>query len=79
MSSSSDLKLSRINAVDLSKVITLHTPQNIPVNVMIEAAVIQHNLNVDGLVNGKNLQEEYDNTLMVSSVRNYAALECVGT
>lgn len=66
ISSNSDLALSVINALDLSKVITLKNPQDIPTNVRILAAALRHNLKVDGRVNGRMLQSEYDNTLMVS-------------
>ncbi|XP_034243094.1 uncharacterized protein LOC117646301 [Thrips palmi] len=64
MSSNSDLSLSVINALDLSKVITLKDPQKIPSNVRILTAAMRHNVKVDGLVNGRLLQSEYDNTLM---------------
>jgi len=66
MSANSDLSLSVINAVDLSKVIPLKSRQTIPTNMHILAAALQHNLQVDGRVNGRLLQSEYDNTLMVS-------------
>lgn len=66
MSSNSDLALSVINALDLSKVITLKGIQDIPANVRILAAALRHNLKVDGRVNGRILQSEYDNTLLIS-------------
>lgn len=67
MSSGSDVKLSLINAVDLSKVIPLHISQDIPANLNIIAAAVRHNLFVGGLVNGRILQSEFDNTLLVSN------------
>jgi len=67
--SNSDLKLLNINAVDLGKVITLHTQQDIPADLKILGAAVQHNLNVDGRVNGYNLQSEYDNTLMIEGTQ----------
>lgn len=66
MSSGSDLKLAMLNAVDLSKVITLTGQQDIPANVNIIGAALRHNLKVDGKVNNRHLPEEYENTLLVT-------------
>ncbi|KAK3908088.1 39S ribosomal protein L16, mitochondrial [Frankliniella fusca] len=67
--SNSDLKLLNINAVDLAKVITLHTQQDIPSDLTILGAAVQHNLDVAGSVNGYKLQSEYDNTLMTEGTQ----------
>lgn len=50
----------------MEHVITLHTSQNLDSNLALQELHITKPIHVGGLVNGVNLKQERENTLMVS-------------
>lgn len=68
------LEVEHLNDLDLSQVVTLHTEQELtePLDVG-EVLLKDGQLTVRGSVNGRNLSEDYDNTLMVRLVLFYSS------
>lgn len=60
------LEVEQLNGVDMSSVVTLHTEQVLVENLTAEEVLLEGQILVGGRVNGRNLSEEYANTLMVS-------------
>ncbi|XP_016948778.1 uncharacterized protein LOC108023667 [Drosophila biarmipes] len=58
------LEVEKLNQVDLSMVVTLHTEQHLSVPLHAEDLLLDGQMVVRGKVNGQNLSEEYANTLM---------------
>ncbi|XP_035891221.1 uncharacterized protein LOC118502757 [Anopheles stephensi] len=58
------LAATHINGVPTSALITLHTEQTIEHPVYVKQIVVQHPLQVEGLVNGRDLRVERQNTVM---------------
>lgn len=60
--------MEQLNHLNLSRVVTLHTPQNLSFPLLAkELHLNDGHVQVQGLVNGRNLSEEYANTLFVST------------
>uniref|UniRef100_A0A182P5R9 Uncharacterized protein n=1 Tax=Anopheles epiroticus TaxID=199890 RepID=A0A182P5R9_9DIPT len=58
------LEATTINGLPTSGLITLHTEQTIEQPMFVKQIVIQHPLKVEGLVNGRDLRLERENTVM---------------
>lgn len=60
--------MEQLNHLNLSRVVTLHTPQNLSFPLLAKELYLHDGyVQVQGLVNGRNLSEEYANTLFVST------------
>ncbi|XP_054727572.1 uncharacterized protein LOC129237126 [Anastrepha obliqua] len=55
---------SYLNEIDLSKIVTLHTAQNLSGNITFSELHLNGQIQVQGLVNNVDLLNEYANTLM---------------
>ncbi|XP_017096211.2 uncharacterized protein fs(1)N [Drosophila bipectinata] len=59
------LEVEQLNDLDLSQVVTLHTEQELTGPLIADEVLLKDGLlSVQGTVNGRNLSEDYDNTLM---------------
>ena len=54
--------------IDLSRVLTIHTKQIFNETVKFSNVNLEGFIETQGQVNGKDLMQEYNNTLMVSSL-----------
>ncbi|EDW00449.1 uncharacterized protein LOC6565407 [Drosophila grimshawi] len=62
------LHVGQLNGLNLSRVVTLHTPQNLSFPfVAQELHLDDGQVQLHGLVNGHNLTEEYANTLLINA------------
>lgn len=62
--------MEQLNHLNLSRVVTLHTPQHLSFPLLAQELHLDDAGQVqllEGLVNGRNLSEEYANTLLVST------------
>uniref|UniRef100_A0A1I8PQ83 VWFD domain-containing protein n=1 Tax=Stomoxys calcitrans TaxID=35570 RepID=A0A1I8PQ83_STOCA len=59
------LKAHFINNLNLSRIVTLNTPQEFEETVQFSDVYLQGSIQVNGSVNDLDLQEEYNNTLMI--------------
>lgn len=61
------LRVSFIENKDLSRIITLNTPQTFNDSITFSDVYLNGVINCKGLVNNKSLEKEFNNTLMVST------------
>ncbi|XP_017054967.1 uncharacterized protein LOC108097278 [Drosophila ficusphila] len=69
------LEVEQLNQVNLSRVVTLHTEQHLSEPLTADELFLDGHLMVRGSVDGRNLSEEYSNTLMTNPLTE----QCVET
>lgn len=63
------LRIGQLNELNLTRVVTLHTEQNLSFPLAAnELHLVDGRVQLHGLVNGRNLSEEYANTLLVGVI-----------
>ncbi|XP_033247791.1 uncharacterized protein LOC108164646 [Drosophila miranda] len=61
------LEVEQLNHVNLSRLVTLHTEQHLLEPLLTEELLLDGMMQVQGLVNARNLSQEYANTLRINS------------
>ncbi|XP_030563127.1 uncharacterized protein LOC115764321 [Drosophila novamexicana] len=62
------LRIGQLNELNLTRVVTLHTEQNLSFPLVAnELHLADGRVQLHGLVNGRNLSEEYANTLLINA------------
>ncbi|XP_022211785.2 uncharacterized protein LOC111067071 [Drosophila obscura] len=69
------LEVEQLNSVNLSRLVTLHTEQQLLEPLLAVELLLDGVMTVQGLVNGRNLSQEYANTLMINSLEQSQTVE----
>lgn len=64
-----------LNDINMSSIITLNTPQNLTNNLIFSKIYLEGQITSKGPINEIDLQQEFNNTLLVSAIFKFLLLE----